>query len=277
MKKYKINGEIIAVAISDEEMQERVGSSSSFIKTMTGIGNNAAWSCCLEAMDQLRRHVNFKQRVKRGFNDAMSGFRTYENQLVYAKENRLFHVADLTPPCRKRYGNITDREYYDFWASTGATAFTKKRIWVMNLWNKYRISLNSHRVPNAETVAWGMTAAACIKIARCIYANSLLVCIDEYGVPKQLLDSIFGQLDLSAVDKKWDEALILLEPFTETYDLSESEQKNIQLGIDQLHEELTSMATLTDTLTDSIGSYGEVFRTQGEQKKALRKLAELRG
>lgn len=144
-------------------------------------------------------------------------------------------------------------------------------------YGKYRISLNSHRVPNAETVAWGMTAAACIKIARCIYANSLLVCIDEYGVPKQLLDSIFGQLDLSAVDKKWDEALILLEPFTETYDLSESEQKNIQLGIDQLHEELTSMATLTDTLTDSIGSYGEVFRTQGEQKKALRKLAELRG
>ena len=35
----------------------------------------------------------------------------------------MFHLDDLEPSVRRKYGDITDREYYDFWASTGSQAY----------------------------------------------------------------------------------------------------------------------------------------------------------
>jgi hypothetical protein len=276
MMTYKINGEFLTIPYSQDELAERVGKGAAIIKTMVGIGNNAAWSCCLEALDHLRKHPNYRHRVKQGFKAAIEVFNAYERRLIYASENRLFCVNDLTPEYRKKYGNITDREYYDFWASTGATAYTQKRMWVTNLWNKFRLSLIAHKIPNVEAVAWGMTADACLKLAICIYENSIKTCVIDYDVPKLLLEAIFGQLNIAVIEKRWDDALVLLEPLTATYDLTELEQKNIQLGLDQLQDEWTSVATLTGSLTESIEAYGEVFRTQGEQKKALRQVAEMR-
>lgn len=274
--KYKINGEVLSIPYSQEELAERVGKGAAIIKTMVGIGNNAAWSCCLETIDHLRKHPNYRHRVKHGFMVAMDGFKTYERRLIHASENRLFCVNDLTPEYRKKYGDITDRMYYDFWASTGATAYSQKRVWVTNLWNKFRLSLIAHKIPNVEVVAWGMTADACLKLAVCIYENSIKTCVIDYDVPKLLLEAIFGQLNIAVIEKRWDDALVLLEPLTATYDLTELEQKNIQLGLDQLQDEWTSVATLTGSLTESIEAYDEIFRTKGEQKKALRQVAEMK-
>jgi hypothetical protein len=273
---YKMNGNIVDINMSDEEIVKRVAKSSTLIKTMTGIGNNAAWACCLEALDAVRSHPNYKQRVKQKFMAAMDSFKRYERTLIYARENRLFHLDDLMPEYRKRYGNITDREYYEFWAGTGTTAYEQKKVWVTNLWNKFRLSLIHHKIPNEETVAWAMTAAACLKLAVCIYENSINTCAEDFKVPVVLLEGIFGQLNLSIVDSKWDAALTLLEPWTAKYDLTELEQKNIQHGLNQLQDEYTSIAAVADSITGSIESYSEVFRTAGEQKKALRQVAEMR-
>lgn len=274
--RWKVNGQIIASELSREEMAVRVGKSSALIKMMCGIGNNAAWACCLETMDQLRQHPNFRHRVKQGFKAALEEFKAYERRLVYATENRLFHLDDLTPDYRKRYGNISDREYYEYWCSTGATAYSQKRMWAMNLWNKYRLSLIRHKVPNEGIVAWGMTADAALRLAQCIYENNIKVCACDYEVPTPLLEVIFGGLNVKRVADKWDAALMLLEPLTDTYELEDIEQKNIQLGLDQLMEEWTSMATAVDALTETTEAYDDVFRTKGEQKKALRQIAEMR-
>lgn len=274
--RWKVNGQIIASELSREEMASRVGKSSALIKMMCGIGNNAAWACCLEAMDQLRRHPRFRHRVKQVFKAAMEEFKAYERRLVYATENRLFHLDDLTPEYRKRYGNISDREYYEYWCSTGATAYSQKRMWAMNLWNKYRLSLIRHKVPNEGIVAWGMTADAALRLAQCIYENNIKVCACDYEVPQPLLEVIFGGLNVKRVADKWDAALMMLEPLTDTYELEDIEQKNIQLGLDQLMEEWTSMATAVDALTETTEAYDDVFRTKGEQKKALRQIAEMR-
>ena len=276
MTKWKVNGQVISTELSREEMAKRVSKSSALIKMMCGIGNNAAWACCLEAMDQLRQHPNFRHKVKQGFNAAMEGFKAYERCLVYATENRLFHLDDLTPEYRKRYGNISDREYYEYWCSTGATAYSQKRVWALNLWNKYRLSLIRHKVPNEELVAWGMTADAALRLAQCIYENNIKVCACDYEVPRLLLEVIFGGLNVKRIADKWDAALMMLEPLTDTYELEDIEQKNIQLGLDQLMEEWTSMATAVDALTETTEAYDDVFRTKGEQKKALRQIAEMR-
>lgn len=276
MTKWKVNGQIIATHLNSEELGHRVFKSSVLIKTMCGIGNNAAWACCLEAMDQLRRHPNFRQRVKQAFKAAMEEFKAYERRLVYATENRLFHLDDLTPEFRKRYGNITDREYYEYWCATGATAYTQKRAWAVNMWNKYRLSLIRHKVPHEDKVAWGMAACACLRLAQFIYEQNIKVCAKDHEVPAQLLEAIFGGLNVKAIADKWDKALMLLEPKTEGYELEKIEVKNIQLGLDQLMEQWTSTATMTDALAETTEAYDDVFRTKGEQKKALRQIADMR-
>lgn len=274
--KYKANGQIVTSTLSSVEMADAVGRSSAHIKTMCGIGNNAAWTCCLEALDHLRRHPNYKHRVKQGFKAAMEAFMAYERRLVYATNNRLFHIDDLMPEHRKRYGNISDREYYDYWCATGATAYARERAWAVNLWNKYRLSLIRHKVPHEEDVAWGMAACTCLRLAQCIYENSVMVCEREHGVPAVLLEDIFGSLSLKPVAERWDKALMALEPFTETYDLDDDERKNIQFGLDQMMEKWTDTNTMAGALAESTEAYDEVFRTKGEQKKALRQIAELR-
>lgn len=276
LTKYNINGKVIAVTYSRETLANKVAAASSVIKSMCGIANNAAWACCLEAMDALRQHPNYRHRVKKSFNDAMEEFKAYERNLIYAERNRLFHVADLTPQYRKRYGDITDREYYEYWSSTGATAYYRNKGWVLNLWNKYRISLLQHKVPHEEQLAWAMTACATLRLAECVYDNELDVCVEVHDVPKELISEIFGGLNVQRIADRWQTALTMLEPKAEDYELDEDEQKNIQFGLDQLMECWTSEATICNALTETTEAYGEVFRTQGEQKKALRMIAQMR-
>jgi hypothetical protein len=276
MLRINIRGERLVLPMTQGELTDRVAKVAGLVKTMTGIGNNAAWSATLEALDNLRLHSNFRHLVKREFNFAIVEFKAYEHRLVYAEANRLFSVSDLTPEYRKRYGNISDREYYDYWAATGTTAYYQKRQWMTNLWNKFRLSLIGHNVPDPDTVAWGMAADACMKLAVCIYENAIKVGVDDFGVPRPMLEVIFGSLNISPVEKRWDRALMMLEPFTATYELNEQEQRNIQLGLDQLQEEWTSCATLREALSETTEAYEDVFRTKGEMKKALRYIETIR-
>lgn len=276
MLRINIRGERLALPMTQGELTNRVAKVAGLVKTMTGIGNNAAWQACIDANEQLKKHKRYRHSVKQGFTDTLKAFQSYERRLVYAEANRLFSVSDLTPEYRKRYGNISDREYYDYWAATGTTAYYQKRQWMTNLWNKFRLSLIGHNVPDPGTVAWGMAADACLKLAVCIYENAVKVGVEDYGIPRQLLDAIFGDLRISEIEKRWDRALMMLEPFTSTYELNEQEQRNIQLGLDQLQEEWTSCATLREALSETTESYADVFRTKGEMKKALRYIETIR-
>lgn len=276
MLRINIRGEHLALPMTQDELTYRVAKVAGLVKTMTGIGNNAAWQACIDANEQLKKHKRYRQSVKQGFTDTLKAFQSYERRLVYAEANRLFSVSDLTPEYRKRYGNISDREYYDYWAATGTTAYYQKRQWMTNLWNKFRLSLIGHKVPDPHTVAWGMAADACMKLAVCIYENAIKAGVDDFGVPRPLLEVIFGSLNISPVEKRWDRALMMLEPFTATYELNEHEQRNIQLGLDQLQEEWTSCATLREALSETTEAYEDVFRTKGEMKKALRFIETIR-
>lgn len=276
MLKLKVGKKTAVVTLPTEELSARVARISAVLKLMTGITNNAAYASCLEALDHVRKHKNYRQAVKQSFNDAIKEFKAYEHRLIYADKNRLFHLDDLTPEYRKRYGDITDREYYEFWCATGASAYTQKHPWVMNLWNKFRLSLINHNVPNEGIVAWPIAADACLLLAVAVHENWLRVGVEEYGIPDILMKEIFGQLSLATVEKKWSKALSMLEPLTDGYELTSLEQKNIQMGVDQLQDEWTSLATIRGGLNEAIGAYDEVFRTKGEQKKALRQVAEMR-
>lgn len=262
------------IPYSQEELTERTARASAYIKVSCGISNNAAWACCLEALDKLRKHKNYKFKVKKGFQEAMLAFSKYESNLLYAC--KLFRVQDLYPEARKKYGNISDREYYDYWAAAGATAYTQRHDWVRNLQNKYKNSFARHGIKDEDTVAWGITAEAMLTLAECTYSNCIKIAAETHQIPEVLLHDVFGGLNIAHIRKIWTATMQQLEPKTRGYELDRLEQKNIQLALDDLSDRLIGLDAYTDAMKATAEEYDEVFRTKGEQKKAIREIADLK-
>lgn len=274
--KYKIRGQVLTSTMDHQEMAKAVGVAASNIKTVLGIVNNAAWSAVLEAMDYIRKHPNYHHQVKAAFHRTLAALTAYENRLIYTTENRLFCLSDMEPEYRKQYGNITDRDYYDFWASTGSSAYQREHVWVTNLWNKFRLSLIEQKIPHHDIVAWGLTAQSMLILASQVYEGSLKAYETDMEIPQLLSDAIFHDLNLKEVEQRWQRAMGLLSRIPSNQELSQTEQDNIRVGLIQLLEKLTDIATISDSIAESVSAYEEVFRTPGEQDKALRKAKQLK-
>lgn len=259
-----------------EELQSNLQMAAAQVKLATGIGNNAAWAACLEAHDHIKQHSAYRHTVKRAYKAALEEFHDYERRLVHAQQNRMFHVADMSERTRKIYGNITDREYYDFWAATGANAYHDSRPLVTSLVNKYRLSLLKHDVRQADLLAWPMAALACLELARQIYKVTLQVVIDTHNLPRSIVDEVFSQFSLSRVSACWHTALIMTDPKATQYPLDTLEERNIALGIEQLQDAWVDTSEHLTATAKTMLNYEEVFRTKGEMKKAIREIEDLR-
>ena len=259
-----------------EELTKKMVAASSVVKLVTGIGNNAAWMIVLEALDHARQCRRYRGQVKHLFKRCILMFHDYERRLIYASENRMFHLADMTPNIRKKYGDITDRQYYELWAATGTEAYTKTRPLQTSLWNKYRLSLIKHGVKDAEHVAWVMTAMAALELAVSLYREAIKDCHVGMGIQNNILEKVFGQFSLHRINKTWMEAMTALAPDTEGYELDTIEERNIQNGLQQLCDAWIGTNTIFGSTMAAVEEYGEVFRTKGEQKKALREIATVK-
>lgn len=262
--------------MSIEELQRRMEMASSQMKLATGIGNNAAWCACLEAHDKLKKHKNYRHRVKHAYKQALKELKDYERRLIYATENPMFCMSDMSAEIRKIYGTISDRDYYEFWAGTGAAAYRDTRPLVTSLVNKYRLSLLSHGIDQSDITAWGMAAMACLKLAQQIYDVSLRVVIDTHGLPPTLVKEVFWQFKLERVATEWKRALELTEPACAGLTLDSMEARNIELGIIQLQEAWGDTSEHLSSVVNTIRDFDDVFRTKGEMNKAIREIEELK-
>ena len=258
-----------------EELNRTLMVVASQVKLAVGIGNNAAWAAVLEAHDHIRQHRNYRHNVKRLYKQALQEFHDSEARLLHTQKNRMFRVADMSENTRKKYGDITDREYYDFWTAIGATAYAQTRPFVTNLHNKYRISLEAHGVRQPEILAWAMTADACLKIARQIYNVTLQVMEDVFKVRRKILIEVFGQFDLSRVIACWQTAMRQTDKGAFDYDMTDIERKNIQHAIDDLIDRWSDTQKHLRITNETMKDYDDIFRTKGELKKAQRELSEL--
>ena len=259
-----------------EEITKKMVSASSVVKLVCGIGNNAAWMVVLEALDHARQCPRYRGQVKHLFKRCITMFHEYERRLIYADTNRLFHLADMTPEIRKKYGDITDRQYYELWAATGNDAYMRTRPMITSLWNKYRLSLVKHGVKEPEHVAWVMTAMAALELSASLYREAIKDCHIGMGLPESVLQRVFGQFSLKHIAKTWMEAMTALAPDTEGYELEPMEDRNIEMGLQQLCESWIDTNTIFSSTMAAVEEYSEVFRTKGEQKKAMRHIAEVK-
>lgn len=258
------------------EAQKKMCAAASVIKLVCGVANNASWLVMLDAMDHARQCRRYGGNVKRQFKQCLEMFHAYERKLIYANENRMFHLADMAPEIRKKYGDITDRQYYEFWTSTGASAYQRTQPEITSLANKYRLSLQKHGAKDAEHVAWVMTAMASLELAGQLYERIINESVKSYGLPRRIFDHVFSQFSLSEISKAWCKAMCALAPESVDYKLDDVEERNIELGLIQLQDAWLDTDTLYDSVSDAVDDYDEVFRTKGEQKKALREIATVK-
>ena len=262
--------------MTKDETVRRMSCAASVVKLVCGVGNNAAWLVVLDALDQAKRCQRYKGAVKMAFRRCVEIYRAQERQLIYGQENRMFHMGDMSPEIRKKYGDITDRQYFEFWTGLGASAYEKTRPLLTSLWNKYRLSLERHGVKDSEKVAWVMVAMASLELAVKMYGQAVDECVTGYELPKSIVERVFGQFSMGALRGQWKKAMEALAPDTEGYDLDEVEERNIDMGLRQLLEAWCDPGILYDSTFAAVEEYDEVFRTKGEQKKAMREIAEVR-
>lgn len=268
--------------MTEKEIAQAFCLASALVKTMVGIGNNAAYMACLDAIDQIRLHPRYHASVKGGrtvakmYKRVFDALKAQERQLIYTQVNRFFHVADMPPQVRKTYGNITDREYYDFWASFGFTAYSSTRPYFTCLVNKLKLAYEAHGEPHPDIMAWSNAAGLCLDMATEIYDKALERCSIKWPfIPLSIWRNVFKDFSLKAIADLWMSAHDGLDP-TGSFELDDVERKNILMGYDQLCEMWTNEKTLFGSRIKTAEDYAEVFRTNGEMKKAQQKFAELR-
>ena len=265
-----------------EEIVKAVSNAAAIFKLVCGVGNNAAWLVMMDGYDHAKRCKAFRRSLRGGhmvgwyFKKAVNDFKDYERQLLTTGKNRMFHVADMTEDVRRKYGDISDAQYYEFWKGVGGVAYAKTRPHITSLWNKYRVSLVKHDVKDAEHVAWVMTAQAAIDLSLAMYESAMKECEKGMNLHRQLLDGIFGQFSLKTVSNEWMRALMLLAPETDDYQLDSTEERNIDLGLQQLMEAWLDPELLYSSASGAVDEYEEIFATNGFVKKVQREIAEVR-
>lgn len=248
---------------------------SGVFKLYCAVGNNAAWMACLDAHDRIKQHRNYRHRVKQLFQRTLEDFHAYERTLLHSSRNRMFHVADLEPAARKKYGDISDREYYDMWVGVGCTVYQKTRPLITSLWNKYRLSLIAHGIAQPDIVAWAITGQACLELACTIFESATDVACNQHGVPHSVSNEVFGAFNLRKVADAWRMARIALDPVADSYEVEGMEKRNIDLGMDQLQDAWMNPRIVNGSTAETITDYEDIFRTKGEMKKVLKYIAEV--
>jgi hypothetical protein len=257
------------------DINNAISNAAGQMKLCCGVVNNAAWQVCLEAHDHIKKSKQYRNEVKRLFKQALEEFHKYENNLIYTRGVRFFHLDDMAENSRKMYGDISDQEYYDFWASTGATMYYNTRQHVTALQHKYKRVFEAHNLSDADIVAWAMTALTCLKIASVSFNMEKSVVHKNFKLDKRVVDRFFRVFSLEKVEKCWYNALKALNAQSAEEGMTERERKDIGFGIEVLRDEWMDTQKHLRITGEAIDNYQEVFRTKGEVKKALREIADM--
>lgn len=261
---------------------------SSMVKTTCGIGNNAAWMACLDAWDIIRQHPRIRKQQGsttpyREFRKVFELLRRYELNLKWTNQCRFFHVADMPPETRKKFGDITDSEYYDFWAAFGFEAYAKTYNFLTCLQHKLYKAYARQTDRHPDILAWAMTAEFALDMAVDIYQGAIRVAVSDCPFPvgpyglndaQRVYSTIFKSFDLSHVYRQWCDAARMIG--CDDYQLNETEYRDVKMGYVQLRDMWLDEETIFGSRIKVLEDYAEVFRTGGERKKAAREFAEMR-
>lgn len=274
LKKVQIN--------NDTELNTIFTKCSSYVKYVVGIGNNAAWAACLDSMEHIRQHPYYKCQRKGGttpereFCRCFNVLKSYERTLIYTEHNRFFRLSDMPPKTRAYYGNITDREYYDYWAASGFQAFQDTRPFFTSLVNKLRLAYEAHGVTAPDKIAWANAAGQTLYIASDIFTNVMDNIVRDFpNIGRKVFISVFKTFDLHEVARMWASAVDTLDPKSDV-ELTDTEHRNIQQGYVQLAQQWTSNESVFGSREKVAKAYEDIFRTNGTMLKSVARFRKMK-
>lgn len=265
-----------------------VGATTNLVKTTVGIANNAAWMACLDAMDQIRKHPDYRRQVKGGttpareFRRCFGLLKQYERGLKYSVDYPWFCVADMSPEERKAYGpDFTDADLYEYWSSFGFTAYSKTKPFFTSLVNKIRLAYLHHGDPQPDIMGWAVAAQCALDIAARIWDSAIRACVTmehDYlrrGIPKSRWERTYRDFCLRSVADFWEKCVDTLNP-NATFTVPQTDQENIYAGYLQLEQQWMDTDTIYGSRIQTAEDFADIFRTNGEMKKQMRQFAEAR-
>ena len=280
--------------IDRDELERQVSQCSGFVKMMCGVANNCAIqvvNMCRSRIEDIRDEDSYKERPKRPhpgykhrakllFRQFFQEWHTMESALLYpsAGQTRFFHVEDMPDGARKKYGTMTDAQYFEFWKGTGALAYQKSLPMVTSLQNKFRLSLERHGVKHAQQTAWAMTADAVLQLACETFDRSMRSCHEALPyLEPSFLENLWKAFSPKRPADTWRKAMLLMAPDCDGYKLDSDEERNIAYGLEQLRELWVSSDLPFDATIAAVEDFDEdIFRTRGEAKKSIRELSDMR-
>lgn len=278
-----------------KELELQIAKVSGFVKMMTGVANNAALAIMVQCLNKVadvrprdeyaltprHAHPNYRHKVKQMYNQVLKERDHYRRALLHpaSDQTRFFQMADMPEEQRKMYGIISDNDYFEFWESTGALAEQKSQPLVGSLQNKFRLSLQRHGVANADQVAWAMTGASVLELAVVIWQKAMQLASSSFEgkVSASVCEKLYAPFSLKRVSEAWVKATRMLAPEADAYPLDTDEERNIEMGVEQLMELWVSPDMPFDAVIKAVEDYkDDVFASSGYAKKTIRQLVELR-
>ena len=96
----------------------------------------------------------------------------------------------------------------------------------------------------------------------------------DWGISEGILAEVFRDFSMRRVYEAWHRAVYATDRLE--HDLDDSERKNIEMSVLQLAETLADSDLILDSVAKVLPEYAEMFRTQGEMKKAQRQIIEFK-
>ncbi len=260
-----------------QEFLDAVNVACSVMKMAVGVCNNATFEFLLNAHEMIKHHPAYKGKAEKMFLKVFRAWRTYENNLLYASQNRFFHVDDMSEQVRKRYGDdITDSQYFGFWKGLGSLAYVETKPLIGSLANKFRLSLVHNGIEHAEPLGYGLAAAECLELCNETWEESIRQSVEVSAVPKDILVRLFRGFSLQGIADLWSRALCELAPEARNHKVSYFDEQNITLGVKQLQEKWSHPAFMFESASANVSDWREVFRSKGEYIAALTELNEVK-
>lgn len=261
-----------------EQVFEDLSLAAADIKNNMGIVANVAYYCMLDAIDQAKKHPNYRQTTKQTVNNhhkVWDGwFTRMQSSTDHKTQMLLFDLScfDTESKAVFREG-ITNREYFELWQGTGGEAYVKARSFINAMRLKFQRINENHHLEHADILAWMDVAGIMIELARNTFNDRIAYFERErlknvlYPSPRQL----FASLDPTVLSNTW---FKLRDLFPALPDLTDEEKTNLAMTADDIRRKLLSFEEATDSIMQAVDSYDDVMLSKGTIRKMKMHAAE---
>lgn len=259
-----------------EEILHNGNLCAAYFKTVMCACNSSAHFIMNHAHDLIKKHPKYRHEAKRAFRQAAAAMDRYRQGLIACSAPRFFHLNDLAPDVRKRFAaDATDADYFDYWESIGAQGYEKGKRFIYSMQNKYRKSLEAHKVKDADTVAWLFAAMAVLATAVRIYESAVRKSVEAFGLKRNTVVVNFHHFSLQGVADAWSKALHVIN-IVESYKLDPDEDRDIELGLTQLAETWCDPDVVFGAAAEATADFPEIFASKRQMQKSVNALYELK-